>query len=161
MKIIDEKGRLFGKLSVLDIIAVLVLVILVFFAFLKIINKDISEVSEGSKQKTVLYTVSCENIKGIFRSVKLGDRAGEQKAYFPSEVVDIKIQPIIRVDKKSGREIEDPYLEKALITYKATLPYQSESIKLGKQEIRSGQNFFAESDCYRLNGVIISVEDLE
>lgn len=161
MKLIDDKGRLFGKISILDIIAILVLLILIFFTILKITNKDISEVSEGSAMANVRYTVECEGMKGLFESVKVGDKAGEQKNYLPSEVIEVIIEPIELSYKDEKGEIimtKDPVNERAFITYQATLPHQSQSLKLGKQEIRYGQKIFAESDCYRLEGIIVGVE---
>lgn len=156
MKIIDENGKIVGKVSILDIIVIAVLAVLVFFAILKFTNKDISEVSQGSEVKKVRYTVTCEGEKGIFESVKIGDRVGDKKAYLPCNVTGIEVEPLYY--EINGEKVEDERREKAYIHYEGELPYQLMSFKLGKQEIRYGQKIFAESDCYRLDGIVSTIE---
>ena len=59
MKIIDEKGRLFEKINILDLIIVITLLILVGFTFIKF-DKNNSKLFSDT---IIEYTVSVENIR--------------------------------------------------------------------------------------------------
>lgn len=161
MKLIDRNGRLFEKISILDLLVLFVLVVLVFFASLKIRNKDISQVREGDAEKTLKWVVEVEGRKGLSETVKVGDRIGDMKQYLNAKVLSVSTEKFMEVNQSTdGRKVEsvNPLKERLLVEVKGTLPYQSYSYKLGKQEIRYGQTVFLESDAYRLTGKIISIE---
>lgn len=161
MKWIDRNGRIFEKISILDLLVVFVLIVLIFFASLKIRNKDISQVREGDAEKTLKWVVEVEGRKGLSETVKVGDRIGDMKQYLNATVVSVSTEDLMETNwSADGRKVESvhPLKERVFIEVEGTLPYQSYSYKLGKQEIRYGQAIFLESDAYRLAGKIISIE---
>ncbi|NLM06661.1 MAG: DUF4330 domain-containing protein [Tissierellia bacterium] len=164
MKIIDKEGRVFGKISILDLIAVLVLLVLLFFMVLRLSNKEISDVVEGDEVRLIRWEVTLEGRKDSLRTIKIGDKIGEMKKFFDAEVVDIKITDAVENHlDKDGKTVEsvNPLMERAVVTVEGRLPYQSHSYKLGKQEIRFGQNVLLESQNYRFKGDISNVEVIE
>lgn len=161
MKWMDRNGRIFEKISILDLLAVFVLIVLIFFASLKIRNKDISQVREGDAEKTLKWVVEVEGRKGLSETIKIGDRLGDMKQYLNARVVSVSTENVVEVNwSVDGRKVESvhPLKERILVEVEGTLPYQSYSYKLGKQEIRYGQSIFLESDAYRMAGKVISIE---
>lgn len=73
MKIIDGKGRLFGKINVIDIFVVLIVFVVIFGAYYKFgtLNKISGNPSDTSK---VTYTVQIKKVRGfVFNNVQEGD----------------------------------------------------------------------------------------
>ena len=59
MKVVDEKGKLFGKLNIIDLLVVVLLIVAVALVATKLLGKD----SAGSVGTTVLtYTVKVEGV---------------------------------------------------------------------------------------------------
>jgi len=61
MKFIDEKGRIFGKISIFDLTLLLLIVFAVFAIGLK---KDATSKTSGS-DKTITYDVTIKNIRDV------------------------------------------------------------------------------------------------
>ena len=61
MKFIDEKGRIFGKISIFDLTLVLLIVFAVFAIGIK---KEATSQTSGS-DKTITYDVTIKNIRGV------------------------------------------------------------------------------------------------
>lgn len=161
MKIIDEKGRIFGKINVLDFIAMAFVLLLVVLASFKVFNTDLSDLSAKDEMVKVQVETSIIMDKGYFEVVKVGDKLGETKHYLDAVVTDVKILPVeINTQDEEGNLItlEDPTVEKAIITFEGTLPYSNSSYQFGKQELRQGKIIFLESDLYRYRAQIINLK---
>ena len=62
MKAIDEKGRVFGKLNLIDLVVVLVLIALVVGVAWKLVGGKISNAVAANNAVTVQYEVLCTNV---------------------------------------------------------------------------------------------------
>lgn len=157
MKIIDKKLRLFGKISLLDIVAVLIVIALIFFASLKIMRKDVSDITLGKKNEKYQATLYLYEEKGKTSCVKVGDQLGEMKNHFNIFVKDVKVEAfyVNTVDDNGDmKKVIDPLKEKTIVTIEGEFANVSNSLKFGKQELRLGSTIFLESDNYRLNALI-------
>ncbi|HHW30931.1 MAG TPA: DUF4330 domain-containing protein [Clostridiaceae bacterium] len=102
--IIDDKGRLFGKVSIIDIIAVLVLVVVGILAY-----KFILPSSSGylAPKNDTLHIVFYEEEVNSFTAnrVKIGDVASErlQNADF-GKVIDVKVDKSVSWGESSEGE---------------------------------------------------------
>lgn len=59
MKLTDEKGRLFGKVNIIDLLTVVVIIALAAATFIKFRTSD----SYMSKDRTIEYTILVENVR--------------------------------------------------------------------------------------------------
>lgn len=161
MKLIDEKGRIFGKINILDFIALTFVLILIILASFKILNTNLSELSEKEDLVKVQVETSVIMDKGYFEVVKVGDKLSEMKSYLDAEIIDIEIRPVevVREDDEGNKIIEvDPEVEKAIITFEGQVPYSNNIYNFGKQELRQGKMMFLESDLYRYRVQIMNLK---
>lgn len=161
MKLIDKKGRLFGKINILDFIAIAFVLLLIVLATFKVSNKELSDLSTRDEMIKVEVQTSIIMDKGYFEVVKVGDKLGETKHYLDAEVTNIEILPVeILTEDEEGNSsvVEDPTVEKAIITFEGTLPYSNSSYQFGKQELRQGKIIFLESDLYRYRAQIMNLK---
>ncbi len=77
-KIIDEKGRLFGVLSIIDIIVILVIIVLTVGAYFRFFVMD--ETAVNVQQDTIKYTVLADDCRSyVGDSLKPGDLLYDSK----------------------------------------------------------------------------------
>lgn len=157
MKIIDNKLRLFGKISLLDIFAVLILIGLVFFASLKLMRKDVSDITLGKTIEKYEATLYLYEDKGNTDCIQVGDQIGEMKNHFEIYVKDVQREDYYVntvLDNGEVKKVIDPHKEKTIVTIEGEFSHVNNSLKFGKQELRPGATIFLESDKYRLNALI-------
>ena len=74
MKVVDEKGKLFGKLNIIDLLVIVLLLVAVVLVVFKVLAKD---GAVGAQHTVLTYTVE---VKGVDPEVYEGI-----KAYVPGE----------------------------------------------------------------------------
>lgn len=161
MNMINKEGKLFNKISILDLIFIGVIILLLFLSVIKVMGKDLDEIGASSEKRDVEFTASIVYDKGYLDSIKVGDTIGEIKQYLEASVVDVEILPVYETNlDRDGNLVTsiDPEMEEAIVTVEGTLLYDNNSYKLGGQELRQGKLVFIESDFYRLKGQIESIE---
>lgn len=109
MKILDENGRVGGKISIVDIIVILICLLVVFSIFVKFSNDDIR--ASKMDTKTVTYTVKIKGIRqGTVDAIHKGDVMHESLDKNPlGEVIDIKIEPAtMKMNLNNGTWVNAP-----------------------------------------------------
>ncbi len=95
-KIIDEKGRLFGKISIIDIIVIIIAIVLVVAVYVKFGKNSSANLTETHE---VTYTMEVNGIReGTADAVRVGDKLYdyEHKVYI-GEITDIQEKPATAV----------------------------------------------------------------
>lgn len=161
MKLIDEKGRIFGKINILDFIAIVLVLFLIVLTSFKVFNKNIIDLSSNDEMIKVEVKASVIMDKGYFDVIKVGDKLGETKDYLDAVVKDVEILTVNIIEEDDDgncTSVENPLTQKAIITFEATLPYKNNIYEFGRQELRQGKMFFLESDLYRYRAQIINLK---
>lgn len=161
MKIINKEGKVFNKINILDLIFIVAIIFLIFLSVIKMMGKDLDDISLDSQIRTIKVEVSVVMDKGYLDTIRIGDRLGETKQYLDAYVESVEIEPVMvtNVDDMGNTIVsEDPLKESAKVVFEATIPFESNSYKLGKQELRQGKIIFLESDFYRYFAQIESIK---
>jgi hypothetical protein len=161
MKMINKEGKVFNKINILDLLFVAAIAFLIFLSVVKIMGKDLDDISLDSQIRTIEAEVSVVMDKGYLDTIRIGDRLGETKQHLDAYVESVEIEPVkvTNVDSDGNPVVSvDPLKEKAKVVFKATIPFESNSYKLGKQELRQGKIIFLESDFYRYFAQIESIK---
>ena len=161
MKLINKEGKVFNRINVLDLVFVAVIAFLIFLSVIKMMGKDLDDISLNSEIRTIQVQVSVVMDKGYLDTIRVGDRLGETKQYLEAYIESVEIHPVdVTLIDSEGVPVtsRDPLREKAVVIFKATIPYENMSYKLGKQELRQGKIIFLESDFYRYSAQIESIK---
>lgn len=161
MKLINKEGKVFNRINVLDLVFVAVIAFLIFLSVIKMMGKDLDDISLNSEIRTIQVQVSVVMDKGYLDTIRVGDRLGETKQYLEAYIESVEIHPVdVTIIDSEGVPVtsRDPLREKAVVIFKATIPYENMSYKLGKQELRQGKIIFLESDFYRYSAQIESIK---
>lgn len=96
MKIIDEKGRVFGKISIIDVFVVIFIGLLCVVGVYKYLNKETATDVQKEKENLVITFIAEESPSYVPETLKIGKSVRE--TVWRSDlgtVVDFKIEPSI------------------------------------------------------------------
>lgn len=159
MKVIDDKGKLFGKINILDLLTIIVLLAVVIGLFSQFSGKEITNIGpSASDQKELEFVVRLNpNYDTFFSQLAVGDKIAEDKRYLEGEIVDVKISDYyVARDNYEGQIIHSkhPFYKQAEVTIRAKVNVNGPIVKFGKQEIRAGSSYFVTTNLCKLSGFI-------
>ena len=167
MKIIDNKGRIFGKINIVDFVAFVILIILLFLAtkeIFNVISKNNIDLGTEKSEVNIEFEVAMLYEKDFFDVIKIGDKLIERNNELSANIIDIKISAVSVkpvTDTDSDNLIEIPFYEKANVKINATVKNKNYTYKLGQQTIAIGKFFTLESKLYKYNSQIVNVVEID
>lgn len=171
VKIMDEKGRLFGKLNVIDLLVILLVIGAAVFLFLRREKPD-PQPQEPEPKFELTYQVQVSRLDPkIYESIKqyvdpeqgLKDQLFESNQYLDAYVTDCAVSPHVEYVATSDGQIkrvesrgDDQRLD-AVVTLQgwATDPMTNQ---VGSQQLRAGAGYYIQTTHFEISGVILSVE---
>jgi len=158
MKLIDEKGKLFGLINIVDFLVLLAVLLIIGGAAYKLKGPAGGDTAVKTVKATVLApALRPEMLTGI----KIGDRMVSGSSYTDVVITDIKIQPAFMVTTNSeGQRVEaiDPFLKDLIVVVEGKTPITGATINLGGQEIRRDKDYYIKSLDYEFKGKILDVK---
>lgn len=123
MKIIDEKGRLFGKVNIIDFLVVLFLCVLVFvfYSAYKIVTKE----PPVEPKEFLEFEIPCDLIKikpEVLALIAIGDRETDEKNNTVGEIIWVgESKPakyLVNLGSNEKYEVDDPTLRQLPVKLK-------------------------------------------
>ena len=167
MKVVDEKGKLFWKLNIIDLLVVVLLIVAVALVATKLLGKD----SAGSVGTTVLtYTVKVEGVDPqVYEGVRdyipsdgTGDQLMANGEMVDAWVVEVTSEPHtggLTMTDVNGNELTFPVQDDSLdltFTIRANVT-NAVTNEVGTQEVRTGKIHIVKTVHFELtNGLITS-----
>lgn len=150
MKLIDEKGRLFGKINLIDLLVILLLVAALAAVVWKLGGSK-AAASVAGTDKTVVYTVEFEDIPA-----DIADFA--QTQLHKSLVNDSKIISAVITDTRTEHYDNELGHVRLYITVEASASFTGNVYKVGPQEVRVGYEYILKTSEFELTGLICALE---
>ena len=147
MKIIDEKGRLFGKLNLIDLLVILVLLAAVFVLVWKLGGKKAAE-SLAAKPQTVSFTVLVQDVPEEiceFAETQVGKSLVNN-----GKVLSAVITGTETVPAENGCDL--------YVNVDSEVSYSEYVYKVGTQEVRVGYEYILKTTEFELTGIISDLE---
>ena len=170
MKLVDEKGKLFGILNIIDLLVILLLIVAVALIGWKVLKKD----GASNANRTILtYTVE---VKGVDQEVYEGIQAyvpGESgvgdQLMANGEMVDAYVTSVTAAPHEGGLTMTDVNGNKLTFpmeddTLDLTFTIQANVVnavtnEVGTQEVRIGKTHIVKTVHFELtNGIITTCE---
>ncbi len=140
MKIIDDKGKLFGLINLLDLVVVLFVVVIALAVGSKLVsNPESYAISSSDNIKNMYVTVKCSGVTDeLINNIEVGDRLMAQNAYTGGEVYAIsEPTPMEYTGVNDNGEVvisEHPYLKDVYVTLVTEQNIESPVLKVNGQE---------------------------
>ena len=110
-KVFDEKGRLFGKVNIIDLIVLVLIVAVAVVLVLKLTNRSGSGLPGNAATSQIEYTVKVPQVQeSVYAAVKAEIEAGGQGAQLMANgemldayILEVSSEPyVIPVEKEDG-----------------------------------------------------------
>lgn len=161
MKLIDEKGKLFGLINVVDLIVLLLVIVVAAGAYSRF-TPETSSAGQGELQEIEVKVMLPEVMEFAANSFSVGDELinANNSAYF-GQIKDIVIQPISqKVIDEEGQVV----LDKSNQRYNATLTVAVQGqvsptgvVKMDNYQLLIGEVLFVQSNVSKGRVVITEI----
>lgn len=166
MKLIDEKGRIFSKLNIVDLIVILVIIAMIAAAAVKVTSGSASQESGGNTEQTeeqYCYATIIARLQPeeVGNNLKVGDHLVANGGYTDAEIVDVQMKAADYVGVNSEGETvksEHPMWKDITIVAKQKLDPSDVTLKLGGQEIRVGYDFIIKTQMVETKATVRNIE---
>ena len=164
MKLIDEKGKLFGLINIIDLIIVLCIALVAVAAAYKFAAPAATDVIAPKSDMVVTMRVrgSMGYLDREVKKLTPGTRLVAGSGYVAdAEVVSVESVPYrITTPTDDGRLVgaNDPEKTDLIITVKAKQSKTDPILKIGNQEVRIGRGFIFKTQTVEVNAIIETVE---
>lgn len=148
MKFIDEKGRLFGKVNLIDLLVVLIVIAAVAAVGMKLFgNKAVETVT--SQKVTLTYEVVCEDVPEHVADYCTNNIGGQLLS--SGKLLDAHIVDCESVNDEDGQT--DLYF-----TIEANTAFAGSVYAVGSQEVRVGKEHLVKTSHIECEGIISGLE---
>ncbi len=163
MKIVNEKGKLFGVINVIDLVILLCIALVAVAAVYKFAAPAASDVIAPKSDMTVTMRVrgAMDYLEEEVLKLEAGERLIMGSDYVDAEVVSVESVPYLSAatsDEGKFITAEDPQKSDLLIKIHAKQSKNDPILKIGNQEIRIGRGFIFKTQTIEVNAIIEKVE---
>ena len=163
MKIIDQKGRLFGLINIVDLMVLLAVVLAVGAIGVKLFAAPIKEATSPNVKMTTVFRIrgASEYLQEeITRNPLDGKILVAGNDFLPAKITGVEVTNYeTQVMTADGLIVDavDPTKKDYLITVESEIPKDTPTPKIGNQEVRAGRTFILKTQDFEMNTHIQSV----
>ncbi len=164
MKIINEKGKLFGLINVADFIVLVALVAIVGAIGVQLLGTKVTD-AVAEKVDCYVEVAIIGAAPRIYEEAIRQDLAGENlvsgNEYLSATIEDVWLEDyVVQAFTSDGRVVDatDPTKKTIIVLMKTTVAKDTPSPKIGSQELRSGKTFIVKTQTFESSGTIRYVE---
>ena len=162
MQIIDEKGRLFGKINIVDFLVILFLVCIMpaFYFGYKILNRPPVVVEKGVLTSIDVYAILKDLSPEIAKLISVGDKELDDNGNVIGEILDVgKIESnFVEIDLDEEETIvkEDAQKKQVSVKMRVMGELKGNDILYKGNKLKIGSMIDFKTAKYRTKGMIIS-----
>lgn len=164
MRIINEKGKLFGVINVVDLL-VLISVLLVGGTIVwQLLGDRVSDAVSPQTELTAVVAVAGAHpdlVNEVLRQELVGQKLVSGNYYLDAYVSRVWIEDYVMqaiTDQGIILDAKDPTKKDIMFEIKAQVAKDTASPKIGSQEVRAGRTFIVKTQTFECSGSIYYVE---
>ena len=166
MKIINEKGKLFGLINLADLIIVIVVVLLVGAIIWQLAGDKVQDTVAKRVEvqaELVVEDVTPELIEEVYRQELIDQNLVSGSAYLPAKVIDIWVEDreeMIITDDGEIIKIDNPYNQDIHFMITTTVA-DSASFKIGTQEVKIGSTVILKTQTFESEAQVVAIDVID
>lgn len=163
MKIMDKQGRLFEKVSLIDIFIVAVVAAVCVFMYNFLFNQD-DAIQLSENQQRVRYQIEMLDVPEAFTKMPKpgGPLYNSSKSYYIGELVEVEVYPFKEnaenYDEGTYEAVIAEDLYTVLLTIEGIADVSDFEINIGQQEVRIGEAVPVKGKGFASYGYIVDIE---
>ncbi|MCQ5131027.1 DUF4330 domain-containing protein [Butyricicoccus faecihominis] len=164
MKVINEKGKLFGVINIVDLLVLLAAIAVVLGVGYKLFGPQIEAATQKQVEMTAVIRVRGATpflVAEVERNSQVGKQLVSGNDYVNATIEDMYIDDYVQqVTTADGRIVDalDGTKRDLVFTIKTTVAQGTASPKIGTQEVRAGRTFILKTNDFETTGNIDSVD---
>ena len=164
MKIINEKGKLFGVINVVDLLVLLAVIAVVIGVGYKLFAPQIADATATQVPMTVTVRVRGATpflVEEVQRNSQVGKQIVSGNSYTNAVITDMQIEDYVQQVTTADGHIAnalDPSKKDLVFTIETTVPEGTASPTIGTQEVRAGRTFIVKTNDFETTGNIDMVD---
>lgn len=164
MKIVNEKGKLFGIINVVDLIVLVAIVAMVGAIGVQLLGarvKDAVADKVDCYAEVAIIGAAPRIYEEVLRQDLIGKHLVSGNEYLSSTIEDVWLEDYVMQNPTYSGEIvdaTDPTKQTIVVLLKTTVAKDTPSPKIGSQELRSGKTYIVKTQTFESSGTIRYVE---
>lgn len=164
MKIINEKGKLFGVINIVDLLVLVAAIAVIAGVGYKLFAPQIAEATSKQVPMTVVVRVRGATpflVSEVERNSQVGKKIVSGSSYTEAVITDMQIEPYDQqVTTADGQIVtaRDPDKRDLVFTIETTVAEGTAAPSIGTQEVRAGRTFIVKTNDFETTGNIDSVQ---
>lgn len=163
MKIVNEKGKLFGIINVVDLVILLAVVVVVGAIIWQVFGNRVTDAVSKQEEVTIVVSIAGSH-PDLVEEVLRQDLVGEQSlvvmnilAYITNVWLEDYVMQIPTAD---GTIVDatDPTQKTIYIEIKSQVAAGTASPSIGSQELRAGRTYIVKTQTFECSGIIYYVQ---
>jgi len=164
MKIINEKGKLFGIINIVDLIIIIAVVLVIGAVAWQLFGDRVSDAVAEEEELTAVVVIAGAHpdlVEEVMRQDLVGEKMVSGNQYLSATITDVWLDDYVMQIPDSNAVIHDatdPTQKDIFIEISSTVAANTASPKIGSQEIRAGKTFIVKTQTFECSGVIYYVQ---
>ncbi len=164
MKIINEKGKLFGVINVVDLLVLAAAVALIAGVGYKLFAPQIAEAASPQVKMTTVVRVRGATpflVDEVERNSQVGKQLVSGNSYVAAEITDMYLDDYVQqVTTADGRIVDavDGTKKDIVFTIESSVSKGTPTPAIGTQEVRAGRTFILKTNDFETTGIITTVD---
>lgn len=165
MKIINEKGKLFGLVNIVDLTVIMIILLCAAGLGYKLFSAQVKEAIAPTEN--ILITMRIRDaLPHLYEELKASDtRLVYGNIYIDNaKITKITNEPSIKsIPNLDGELIasQDPIRSNIAVEIEATVPKEIATFRLGNQDVKVGRTFFLKTRTFEVISLIESIKVIE
>ena len=167
MKLINEKGKLFGIINIVDLIIVVMIIAMIAAVATQILGSQVQQVVSPQVDCTVEVCIIGTPPR-LLKEIERQDLAGEQlvsgNSYMDAYIEDVWFEDYtVQAVTDDGIIVDatDPSKKDVIFKIKCKVSKDTASPKIGSQELRAGRTYIVKTQTFECSGTIRYVDIAE
>ncbi len=164
MKIMDEKGKLFGKINLIDFVVLVAIVAVVAGVAWKLVGGRVSNAVAESNAVTIRYEVMCSQVDKQIADYCVENYDGQLMSN--GELLDGRITACTTAPQTEtlvdadGNAVTVPVEGQQMLyfTIECKVAKEANTYTVGSQEVRVGKNHIVKTNLIELSGQVTAME---
>lgn len=164
MKIVNEKGKLFGIINIVDLVVLLAVICVAGVIVWQLLGAKVNEAISEQAEMTVVVSIPGappDLIDEVMRQDIEGEKIVTGNQYLDAYISKVWLEDYEKqIETADGRIVDgtDPTKKDIMVEIKSTVAKDTPSPKIGSQEIRAGRTYIVKTQTFECSGTIYYVD---
>lgn len=164
MKIVNEKGKFFGIINVVDLLVLLAVLLVAGALIWQLLGDRVSDAVSEQTELTAIVAIAGSHpdlVAEVERQDLVGQKMVSGNSFLDAYISDVWFDDYVMQNPTAEGSIVDaidPTKKDIMIEIKTTVAKGTASPKIGSQEVRTGRTFIVKTQTFECSGIIYYME---